>query len=371
MKKDNMVKKIVGALLALAVVVVVGVVAFNSLNSKPESSTASSDNLTVLKGIVGSEKKDFFEDEEVQKVFANQGFKIEIETAGSREIAEKDLTGYDFAFPSSAPAANKIASTAKVSETFSPFYSPMAIATWKPIINILSQNGAATENADGSWNIDMNGYLALVESNKRWNELTGATEYNSPQNVLLSSTDIRKSNSAAMYLSIISYVLNSNRIVSDTNQAESLIPKLAPLFVGQGYTGSSSEEPFRDYLSQGIGKSPMVMIYEAQFVGEALKEKSRITEDMVIAYPAPTVFSTHTVVPFNENAKKIGQLLTDNEELINLEAKHGFRPTNDNTIFVNKVTESGIQVQTNITNVVETPTYELLETMLDKLSEQF
>jgi hypothetical protein len=44
----------------------------------------------------------------VNRIFALSGLSVEVDTAGSREIATStDLKSYDFAFPSSAPAAEE------------------------------------------------------------------------------------------------------------------------------------------------------------------------------------------------------------------------------------------------------------------------
>jgi hypothetical protein len=66
-------------------------------------------DLTPVRGVVGSEKKAFFSDPEVERIFAENGLAVEVDTAGSREIATStDLKSYDFASPSSAPAGEKI-----------------------------------------------------------------------------------------------------------------------------------------------------------------------------------------------------------------------------------------------------------------------
>ena len=45
-----------------------------------------------------------------------------------------------------------------------------------------------------------------------------------------------------------------------------------------------------------MGKSPMVMIYESQFIQRAAAADGSITPDMVLMYPDPTIFSKHTFV---------------------------------------------------------------------------
>jgi hypothetical protein len=74
------------------------------------------------------------------------------------------------------------------------------------------------------------------------------------RSVLINSTDLRKSNSAAMYLSLASYVYNDANVVSNDSQARMVIDDLIALFARQGYTDYSSEAPFEDYLSEGPAK---------------------------------------------------------------------------------------------------------------------
>ena len=76
----------------------------------------SSHGTTTVHGVIGSEKEAFFADPAVQKALAHGGLKVEVDPAGSRQIATSiDLDKYDFAFPSSSPAADRIQQERKVS----------------------------------------------------------------------------------------------------------------------------------------------------------------------------------------------------------------------------------------------------------------
>jgi hypothetical protein len=120
---------------------------------------------------------------------------------------------------------------------------------------------------------------------------------------------------------------------------------MASLFLAQGFSASSSEKPFDDYLSQGIGSKPMVMIYEAQFLGEQMNAdtKSAITPDMVLMYPSPNVLSKHTVVPLTKNGDAVGQLLSNDPTLAKLAAQYGFRPA-DPSVFTSVLKAHSIKV---------------------------
>jgi len=329
-------------------------------------------NLTVVNGVIGSEKKPFFEDPEVKAIFAEEGLEVDVVTAGSRQIATSvDLTDVDFVFPSSAPAAEKIKRETKASTVYAPFYSPMAIATFTPIVTLLEAAGIASKDSTGTWHLDTAKYLAAVEAGTRWSDLPGAKEaYPSTRNILISSTDIRQSNSAAMYLSIASYVANDNTIVSSPDAQKAIVDQMASLFLEQGFSASSSDAPFEDYLSQGIGSKPMVMVYEAQFLGRAMGDDGAITDDMVLMYPGPTVFSKHSVVPLTDTGNTVGKMLVDDPRLAKLAALYGFRPA-DPKVFNDQLTDHGLDVPSLPVDVVEPPSYETLESLIDEISTRY
>lgn len=364
-------KKILGVALLFVAAISIVLSVWQPWKVAPSKTDAVSTELTTVTAVIGSEKKEFFNDPAVKKVFADNGYNVEVDTAGSREIATtKNLEGYDFAFPSSAPAAQKLAEKAGAKNTYSPFYSPMAVATWEPIIQLLAQNGVASQTPDGVWQIDVTKYLELVKADTRWKDLTGAAElYNSPRSVLISSTDIRKSNSAAMYLTVASYVLNNYSVVSTEEQKTAVLPDVTKIFLNQGFSGSSSDEPFRDYLTQGSGSSPLVMVYESQFIGEKITNKNMPTES-VLAYLSPTVFSKHVVVPLTDTGDIIGKLLTENPELQKLASEHGFRT--EGASFQETITNNQIAgIEKNLVNVAETPSYDVLESLINTISEEY
>ena len=363
-------KKILGAVLIMLTAVVIAVGVWQPWNNTYAPGVVPSAELTHVTAVIGSEKKEFFNDPEVQAVFASHGLVVDVDTAGSREIASlPDLQSYDFAFPSSAPAAEKISQNTGVTTNYSPFYSPMVVATWEPVMELLESNGAAYQTAEGVWVLDMETYVGLVENKTRWQDLTGAEAlYNSPRSVLITSTDIRKSNSAAMYMAIAAYVLNGDQVVTSPEQENTVLPELTGLFLNQGFSGSSSEEPFHDYLTQGMGTSPMVMVYEAQYVGEALK--GGLPANATVAYPSPTVFSKHVVIPFTENGNIVGELLETDEQLQKLAAAHGFRT--DGASFTETIMNGQVVgVNPDLVDVAETPNYDVIETLITRISEAY
>src|SRR5260370_6954422 len=79
----------------------------------------------------------------------------------------------------------------------------MAIASFKTIADLLVRAGVVT-NQGGAYLLDVNAYLKLVAANKRWTDLPNNTTYPAAKSILITSTDVRTSNSAAMYLALTS-----------------------------------------------------------------------------------------------------------------------------------------------------------------------
>ena len=146
----------------------------------------------------------------------------------------------------------------------------------------------------------------------------------------------------------------------------------APTSGIRSFSASSSEEPFDDYLSQGIGSKPMVMIYEAQFLGEEMNTatKSAITPDMVLMYPSPNVLSKHTVVPLTKSGDAVGQLLSNDPELAKLAAQYGFRPA-DPSVFTAVLTAHKITEPPAPVDIIDPPSYETLESMIENINARY
>jgi hypothetical protein len=368
MEREGTMRRVFSLLLAVVLLAGVGYAVYTSVR---ERGGGGADDLAVVRGVIGSEKLPFFADPEVAAAFARHGLRLQVDPAGSRAIATvPQLDQYDFGFPAGVPAAERIRRDRKVSKTYQPFSTPMAIATFKPIADILRANGVAAPLERGYWRFDMDAYLDLVAGNRRWNQLEASDGYDSSKSVLITSTDVRTSNSAAMYLAIASYVLNGDSILESSAQADKALGEVVPLFLRQGLSGTSSEEPFEDYLAIGMGKTPMVMVYEAQFLARAAAKDGAIRPDMVLMYPTPTVVTKHTLVPLTPNGDRVGQLLTTDGDLKRLAAKYGFR-TSDVGSVDRLLAEKGVEPPPSLVDVVEPPTYEVLEHLIKGIERRY
>ena len=357
--------------IGLAVVLVLAVVGVVIWGRSGGDDQPGGGNLAVVRGVIGSEKQAFFTDQRVVDAFAKHGLKVEVDTAGSRQIATTvDLGKYEFAFPSSSPAAQKIQRDKKVTTVYTPFQSPMAVATFEPIVQLLTANGTVRKGAGDYQVLDIAKYLQLAQAGTRWDQLPNNTAYPVRKNVLVTTTDPRESNSAAMYLSIVSFVANGNNVVSAPDQEAKVLPQVAKLFLDQGYTQNSTEGPFEDYLSAGMGKTPLALIYESQYVDRLVRHDGSIRPDMRMLYTAPTVYSKHTLIPFSANGDKVGQLLATDPGLGKLAAQFGFRTTNPQ-LFRTVVADAKAPVPADLVDAVEPPSFDTLERMLDAIQKQY
>jgi hypothetical protein len=326
-------------------------------------------NLKPVTGVISSEKKAFFDDEDVKRAFWKAGLDVRVDTAGSRAIGTTvKLDDYDFAFPGGTPAAAKIQKEKSVATSYAPFFTPMAIATFTPIANLLQKAGVAQRTSAG-WTFDMKAFGELTKKGTRWNELPGNTTYPVSKYVLITSTDIATSNSAAMYAAMASYVANDGNVVVTTEQAKEVVGEIEHLFTRQGFAEESEEAPFEDYIAIGLGKTPLVMIYESQFVARAARQDGSIRSDMVLMYPDPDVLSKSTLVPLTPDGDIVGRLLRDDEDLQREAVEHGFRTPNRQA-FADFVKAKKVKVAPEVLNIIEPPTYETLEAIIVDIAKK-
>ncbi|MGV3681277.1 MAG: hypothetical protein ACO1PM_16365 [Acidovorax sp.] len=323
------------------------------------------------RGLIGSEKEAFFADPRVQQALAARGITVVIEKAGSRAIAGRyDAKAYDFGFPSGAPAAAQLRAAAKAGTVFNPFYTPMVLASWRPIADILVANGIAQRQGDIYYVVDLPALMDLVEKGKRWRDLKGSQAFSTNKSLLIGSTDVRTSNSAAMYLALASYLANGQQIVQSQADVDRVLPTVAPLVLRQGFQEQSSSGPFEDYLALGMGKAPLLMAYESQMVEFWLKHPAKVQSDMVLLYPKPTVFSKHVLVPYTPAGVRVGEALENDPALRTLANEYGFR-TGGATRGPETWAQRGITVPEVLVDVIDPPSHEWLERMIEAIEARF
>lgn len=366
------IRKIIGPGLALLVAIgLIGGIIMSARDKKSSDVQKQTEaNTSVIRGLIGSEKEGFYRDPRVAAALLKHGLVVNFEKSGSREMAQRtDLAKYDFGHPAGSPAAVKLQRTVKAQRTFNTYYTPMAVASWKKLIPMLEANGLVKQQEGTYYIIDMKQLLKMVADGKRWRDLKESQVYDTGKSVLISSTDVRTSNSAAMYLALASYVLNDGNVVQSDADIEKVMPVASGLFLKQGFQESSSAGPFDDYIGMGMGKAPMVMIYEAQFI-EYQAKLPQINTDMVLLYPQPTVFTKHILVPFNDKGRKLGELLETDPELQQIAAEYGYRGAS-NQHFVSFLKQKKLSAPANLVDVIDPPSFEMLERMVEIIATKF
>jgi hypothetical protein len=327
-----------------------------------------------LTGFIALDVEPYFKDPRVIQALASHKIKVTATRVGSRDMAAKVVPGAmpDFFFPSGVVAANQIgdaAKTAKVSTAiYSPFYTPMVIASWTPVAKVLAANGVAQEMSPKVWNVDFAKLTQLMLDKKRWKDLKESQLYPVGKSVLVSTTDVRKSNSAAMYLALTSYAINGGDIVTDKATAQKVAQRSAELFKRQGYQENYVNGNFDDYASIGMGKTPMAFIYENQLVSYALQKKG-IGADMVLLYPQPTIFNKVVFVSTSERAKALGELLANDAELQRIAVDYGFR-IGDSAYFAQTVKPTGLAIEERITQVIDPPSFDTMAEMIEVIARE-
>lgn len=369
MAASDTLRKIIGPLVTVLLLVGIGLGIWYSHEDKQTADQAAS--VISAKGLSGSEKLSFLHDPRVLERLRTQGVQLQAQKAGSREIALRpDLKQFDYAYPAGVPAATKLQKEHGIRQTYATFFTPMAIASWKPVVAVLEANGIVEKRGNAWYVIDMMKLLRWMDEGKRWRDIPGNTQYPVGKSILVSTTDVRTSNSAAMYLALLSYLVNERNVVQDNEQANQALEVLSPLFLKQGYQESSTAGPFEDYIAMGMGKAPLVLVYESQFIEHLAKTpKEARNPDMVLLYPEPTVYTKHVLVPLNEQGKRLGELLANDSELQRLAVEYGYR-VGDPQLFHSINSARGIEAPDNLLDIIDPPSYEIMEKMISGLEQR-
>ncbi len=338
-----------------------------------QQETRAAAEAVALDGLIAVDVEPYFKDPRVQKLLAAHRLPVKVARVGSRDMAARMVAGAapDFLFPSGVVAANQIVDAARKANIpatqVSPFHTPLVIASWEPIARILVANGLATQKSPKVYHVDMAKLTAAMLAKKRWKDLQGSAAYDVARSVLVSTTDVRRSNSAAMYLALTAYALQGD-MITDRATAQQVAARLAGLFKRQGYQENYVNGNFDDYVAIGIGKTPMAFIYEHQLVSHALARQG-IGADMVLLYPQPTLINKVVFVATSERARALGDLLGSHAELQGIAVEYGFRIA-DVDRFMQAVKPTGLAVEPRLTQVVDPPSFEIMAEMIDVVAKE-
>lgn len=194
--------------IVLAVLLIGGVVAAVVAGRHGEDKGTAT---KTVRGVIGSEKAEFFADPDVVKALAAKGFTVKAEASGSWAMEGLNLKGYDFAFPSSKAPADQLAAKYHVQQQPlpRPFYSHRSAP------DVLAANGLAVLDGKSRGTLKMGAYLDAARHNRTWQQLKGAFAHGELTGTLyVASTDPKSSDSGALYLAAAAYVANGGKVAA-------------------------------------------------------------------------------------------------------------------------------------------------------------
>lgn len=350
-------KKIAGLILLVVLMAVIGGIYFV---------TGNAPRIVNVDGYVGGEKIELLEDEEVQSVFEEKyGLNVDYSRAGSLDMMTADLSGRDYLFPSSSIALEyyeDLHGSPVQSEIV--LNTPIVLYTHQIVLDAFESQGLITTDGDIHY-IDMAGLLELIQNGAQWSDIGLPELYG---RVSVDTTDPSKSNSGNMFAALVANVLNEGQTVTEADLA-AILPELQDIFGKLGYMETSSSDLFSQFLRMGVGAEPIIAGYESQLIEYAAlypDEYDRIRGDVVMLYPAPTVWSAHVMIALDENGQILLNAMQDEDIQEIAWKKHGFRTGN-----YGDIADSGAipaeGVAASITQVAQVPSYDVMKVIIEEL----
>ena len=350
-------KKIVGLILLVVLMAVIGGIYFV---------TGNAPRIVSVDGYVGGEKIELLEDEEVRSVFEEKyGLNVDYSRAGSLDMMTADLSGRDYLFPSSSIALEyyeDLHGSPVQSEIV--LNTPIVLYTHQIVLDAFEDQGLITTDGDIHY-IDMAGLLELIQNGAQWSDIGLPELYG---RVSVDTTDPSKSNSGNMFAALVANVLNEGQTVTEADLA-AILPELQDIFGKLGYMETSSSDLFSQFLRMGVGAEPIIAGYESQLIEYAAlypDEYDRIQDDVVMLYPAPTVWSAHVMIALDENGQILLNAMQDEDIQEIAWKKHGFRTGN-----YGDIADSGAipaeGVAASITQVAQVPSYDVMKVIIEQL----
>lgn len=318
--------------------------------------------ITTVRLLTGSAKFNFLKDPELTQILAKNGLSLELAKSGAFATDVARDKEFDAVWPAGANAAADFSAAWKASATYPVFSTPLAIASWKQLLPVFEANGLAKKSGAHA-DFYLEKALPFMLEGKRWNQLKDNTVFDVNKGFLVNTPDVRKSSTGALYVSALAYIRNNAEVPQDAAAGVALANELSPLITRQGFQEGTLAGPFEDYLGQGMGKAPMVLVYESQFV-EA-KRDGKLRDNHLLMYPQPGLVLKHVLVAKTAAGKRLGELLSGNPEVQKVAAKYGFR-TNNLAVFAKEMQQLQLDAP-ELLNLAEAPSTKVLDAMTQAL----
>ncbi|NEG56080.1 substrate-binding domain-containing protein [Bifidobacterium platyrrhinorum] len=317
--------KIIGLVALLAIVAIVGgTLVWRQAQPKPAAPVET----VHVNGYLGGEKIGLFDDAAFRKAAAAQGLDVDYRKAGSLAMMTADAKGMDYLFPSSRAAVEYgKAQGVKATQSDIVFNSPIVLYTHKAVADGLVSGGLMSKGKDGVYSMDMSKAVDAMVNDKTWADVGYTAGYGQFR---IDSTDPVQSNSGNEYAALIATVLNGGQPAT-TDSLDRDKETIKSIFAKSGWMETSSEDAFNQFLTLGVGSKPMMVGYESQILDLAANQPDafkQIRDDVVIVYPTPTVWSTHTLMALDKKGEKLLAVLKSPKIQKLAWERHGFRAAN-------------------------------------------
>jgi hypothetical protein len=357
------VRMIVVALFVAALVGGIGKSMYEKTEEDQAANTPVATKLTQVRLLTGSAKFSFMKDSKLTEILAKEGLEVVLSKTGATSADILRAKDFDAVWPAGANAATDFSVAWKSTNTYPVFSTPLALASWKQLLPVLTSNGLAKKTGDVSGEFYLEKALPLMLEGKRWNQLKNNDVFDINKGFLVNTPDVRKSSTGGLYIAALAYIQNGHDVPANVAAGEQLADKLSSLITRQGFQEGTLAGPFEDYVGQGMGKAPLVLVYESQFV-EA-KRDGKLRDTHVLLYPRPGMVLKHVLVARTDAGKKLGEILSTNPEAQKIAAQYGFR-TNNPAVFADSMKQLGLD-SPELIDIADAPSTVVLDAMTQSL----
>jgi hypothetical protein len=221
-----------------------------------------------------------------------------------------------------------------------PFWSPMVIITYTPIVKLLEQIHVVTK-VRGIAIFNVLAYLDVVRSGELWANIPGNTTYPSQSPILVSTSNPQDSNSGGTLAAIAYAAQHSDKPVGALKPDDPYLKVIRQCFTEQGNMDTHTPYLISQFLTSGMDDTPMAMIYESDYIFTKLSGEAG--PQVTVMYPDPDVISDNTLVSWSPSGEKLTNLLTT-LPMTHFEEEHGYRTPIDSNDFMKYMATKGITV---------------------------
>lgn len=318
-----------------------------------------------ITGFIGGEKIPLVENQKFkEKVNKSYGLTMDYRKAGSLAMAEADIEGRDYLWPSSQLALELFRKNGgKDLQNEIIFNTPIVLYSRSQVVDALIKEGIVRLDGDVHY-VDMIKLAGLMKDEKSWADI-GLPELYGP--ILVDTTDPNQSNSGNMFLGLLANALNDNKPVTMAT-IDNVKEDVKRIYNQIGYMQTSSIDMFNQFLRQGVGAFPIIAGYESQLL-EFSKQESQmydqIKDDVVILYPEPTVWSSHVYIALTENGKVGLNALMDKEVQTLAWKEHGYRTIVAGTENPEEFEVKGMAKQ--VTKIMQMPSIDVMQELMETI----